>query len=190
MAAGGELACLSNALVLSFIDFDNSFCATIPQLPALTLHTTCASWQLGARRRHSFIKNLHTGAGAPAAFMITGSEAQYAIADFLGWLCHDLGFACKKWMINRSNTEVAGIQSGMGINTTIYFCLWHVLDKIMAQVKVKLLVREFSNVHLLLLHLLSLDQAQKQQGCCKQDATQWRACRLQENHICTHTGRL
>jgi hypothetical protein len=122
--------------------------------------------------------------------MITGSEAQYAIADFLGWLCHDLGFACKKWMIDCSNTEVAGIRSGVGINTTIYFCLWHVLDKIVAQVKVKLSVREFSNVRLPLLHLLSLDQARKRQGRRKQDATQWRACRLQENRIRTHTGRL
>jgi hypothetical protein len=106
-------------------------------------HNTCFS-ALGREEKAYLysvvIKNLNTGAGAPAAFMVTASEAQYAIADFLGWLRSELKFPCKKWMIDCSNTEVAGIYKGIGSDATIYFC--HVMDKIVNHVKTKLSVRD------------------------------------------------
>jgi hypothetical protein len=86
------------------------------------------------------IKNLETGAGAPAAFMITPSEAQYAIADFLGWLYEQQIFRCKNWMIDCSQTEAAGILKGQGLDCTIFFCLWHVLEAVVEQLKQKLKV--------------------------------------------------
>jgi hypothetical protein len=87
------------------------------------------------------LKNLVTGAGVPAAFMITPSKVQCAISDFLSWLRTDLGFWCKNWMINCSPTEVAGILSGAGTNCIIFFCFFHVIDALIEQSKKKLLVR-------------------------------------------------
>jgi hypothetical protein len=76
------------------------------------------------------VKNLETGAGAPGAFMITPSEAQYAIADFLGWLYTEQLFRCKSWMIDCSATKASGIRKGQGQDVLLFICLWHVFEAV------------------------------------------------------------
>lgn len=85
------------------------------------------------------VKNLATGKGSPVAFMITPSEAQYAIMDFLRWL-KAMGFIPNCWMIDCSDTEVAGIRSAYGMAMLVFECLWHVLKAITEQAKKKLSV--------------------------------------------------
>lgn len=87
------------------------------------------------------VKNLATGKGSPAAFMITPSEAQYAIMDFLRWLKR-MGFIPNCWMIDCSDTEVAGIRSAYGLAMLVFECLWHVLKAITEQTKKKLKVKQ------------------------------------------------
>jgi hypothetical protein len=86
------------------------------------------------------IKNLETGAGAPGAFMITPSEAQYAIADFLGCLYEENIFRCKAWMIDCLPTEAAGILKGQGADVSLLICLWHVFKAVIDQASKKLKV--------------------------------------------------
>ncbi|KAJ7676949.1 hypothetical protein DFH06DRAFT_1080029 [Mycena polygramma] len=82
--------------------------------------------------------NLATGKGSPAAFMITPSEAQYAIIDFIRWLRTECGFLCTTWMIDCSDVEAAGITTGCGVAILIFLCFWHVMKAVAEQAKKKL----------------------------------------------------
>ncbi|KAJ6507586.1 hypothetical protein DFH09DRAFT_943012 [Mycena vulgaris] len=85
--------------------------------------------------------NLATGKGCPAAFMITPSEAQYAIIDFIRWLRIECGFICKVWMIDCSDVEAAGITIGCGFIILLFLCFWHVMKAVAEQAKKKLSVK-------------------------------------------------
>jgi hypothetical protein len=84
------------------------------------------------------LKNTLTGKGVPAAFMITPSEAQYALGEFLSWL-RTLGFKPKTFMIDCSDVEAAAISSAYPL-VPILNCLWHVLKAVTEQAKKKLSV--------------------------------------------------
>lgn len=110
-------------------------------------HNTCFS-RAGHKKENNkkaflyiiVVKNKETGRSAPSVFMITGSKAQYAIADFLRWLCKTGLFQCKNWMIDFLPTEVAGIQKGQGLDVVIFICLFHVFDAMIKQTSKKLKV--------------------------------------------------
>lgn len=103
-------------------------------------HNTCFSATGKEEKAYLYtvvVKNLATGKGSPVAFMITPSEAQYAIMDFLRWL-KAMGFIPNCWMIDCSDTEIAGIRSAYGVDVLVFECLWHVLKAITEQAKKKL----------------------------------------------------
>ena len=93
------------------------------------------------------MKNLVTGKGAPAAFMITPSEAQYAVSDWLRWLTDPidrggLAYSGRLWMIDCSDTEAAAIRDVMP-SAKIFICWWHVFKAVAEQAKKKLRVCTF-----------------------------------------------
>lgn len=106
-------------------------------------HNTCFS-ALGQSKKAFLytvvVRNLISSSAAPAAFMITPSEAQYAITNFLGWLWQDLGFLALSWIIDCSNVEAAGICNGQGPQVKIFFCYWHVLEALAKELSQKLTV--------------------------------------------------
>ncbi|KAJ7660131.1 hypothetical protein DFH06DRAFT_1472232 [Mycena polygramma] len=107
-------------------------------------HNTCFS--AAGKEEKAFlytvvVKNLATGKGSPAAFMITPSEAQYTIIDFIRWLRTECGFLCTTWMIDCSDVEAAGITTGCGVAILIFLCFWHVMKAVAEQAKKKLAVK-------------------------------------------------
>lgn len=106
-------------------------------------HNTCFS--AAGREEKAFLytivlKNLATGKGCPASFMLTPVETQYPIIQWLRWLLVALGFKPDCWMIDCSDTEVAGIRGVHGPLARIFECLWHVLKSVVEQAKKKLSV--------------------------------------------------
>ncbi|KAJ7238405.1 hypothetical protein C8J57DRAFT_1086881 [Mycena rebaudengoi] len=79
--------------------------------------------------------NLATGKGCPAAFMITPSEAQYVITDFIRWLRVECKFICSVRMIDCSEVEAAGITFGCGFAILLFLCFWHVMKAVAEQAK-------------------------------------------------------
>ncbi|KAJ7238419.1 hypothetical protein C8J57DRAFT_1528728 [Mycena rebaudengoi] len=103
-----------------------------------SIHNTCFS--AAGKEEKAFLytvvlKNLATGKGCPAAFMITPSEAQYAITDFIRWLRVECKFICSVWMIDCSEVEAAGITSGCGFAILLFLCFWHVMKAVAEQAK-------------------------------------------------------
>lgn len=107
-------------------------------------HNTCFS--TGNTEEKAFLytiilKNLTTGKGSPAAFMLTPSEAQYPIIQWLRWLHTKFNFNPNCFMIDCSDTETAAIRVTFGAAMLIFECLWHVLKAIVDQAKKKLSVK-------------------------------------------------
>jgi hypothetical protein len=72
--------------------------------------------------------------------MITNSENQFAIQFWLQWLKDEHGFYPRQFMVDNSNTEIAGIRAAFGESMTILLCHWHVLKGWKANVKTKVMV--------------------------------------------------
>jgi hypothetical protein len=100
------------------------------------------------------IKNLKTGRGTPVTFMLTPNKTQYAVGNFLKWLCTIVGFCCLIWMIVYSFAEVARLLAGIGPHTIIWWCLWHVLKAVHKQTKEKYSVGISSTTRIPLAHIM------------------------------------
>lgn len=72
--------------------------------------------------------------------MLTPTETQYPIIQWLRWLLVKLGFKPDSWMIDCSDVETAAIRAVHGLAMRIFECLWHVLDAINRRAKDKLSV--------------------------------------------------
>lgn len=110
-------------------------------------HNTCVSRE--EKKENGFlytivVKNLATGRGVPAAFVIITSETQYPIIQWLRWLSFRLDFRPQNWMIDCSDTEIAAIRSVYGQDASIFVCHWHVLQAVVKQSKEKLKIKESS----------------------------------------------
>jgi hypothetical protein len=70
--------------------------------------------------------------------MITPAETQHPIIQMLQWLQTKLNFTPNCWMIDCSHTETAAIRAVYGQNARIFECLWHVLEAVSKQSKMKL----------------------------------------------------
>lgn len=88
------------------------------------------------------VKNLVSGRGCPAAFMITTCETQYPIIQWLRWLASKINFRPQNWMIDCSDTEIAAIRSVHGPDVSIFICHWHVTQAVIKQSKEKLSSKE------------------------------------------------
>ncbi|KZV59651.1 hypothetical protein PENSPDRAFT_561269, partial [Peniophora sp. CONT] len=89
-----------------------------------------------------FEDNLLTGKGVPAAFMLSPTESQWPIIDWLSWLIKPvaaggLGYMGKCWMIDCSDTEAAAIRAAIP-GAQIIVCMWHVYKAVSEQAKKKL----------------------------------------------------
>lgn len=76
--------------------------------------------------------------------MITSSETQYPIIQWLRWLAFHLNYRPQNWMIDCSDTEIAAIRSVYGQDASIFVCHWHVLQAVVKQSKEKLSIRDSS----------------------------------------------
>ena len=91
------------------------------------------------------VKNLVTGKGVPAAFMITPGESQWPVYDWLDWLAKPeaasgLGYQGKRWMIDCSDAEASAIRTAIH-GAQVIVCMWHVYKAVAEQAKKKLHVR-------------------------------------------------
>lgn len=108
-------------------------------------HNTCFS--ANGKEEKAFlytlvVKNLVTGKGVPAAFMISPGESQWPVSDWLSWLVKPvasggLGYKGKRWMIDCSDAEAAAIRNTVP-GAEIIVCMWHVYKAVAEQTKKKL----------------------------------------------------
>ncbi|VDC04562.1 unnamed protein product [Peniophora sp. CBMAI 1063] len=105
-------------------------------------HNTCFS--ANGKEEKAFlytlvVKNLVTGKGVPAAFMISPGESQWPVSDWLSWLVKPvasggLGYKGKRWMIDCSDAEAAAIRNAIP-GAEIIVCMWHVYKAVAEQTK-------------------------------------------------------
>ena len=110
-------------------------------------HKTC--YALEDSRKNAFlytivVKHDKAGRGIPAAFMVTSSETQRPLAEWLKWLKYSLPLDVSPiFMIDCSRTEMAAISTAFP-NPQIRLCHWHMLRAVRSNANSRIKLEKYS----------------------------------------------
>ncbi|PWZ01814.1 hypothetical protein BCV70DRAFT_156608 [Testicularia cyperi] len=103
-------------------------------------HNTCSGRTIGESvyLYTIVVRSQITGQGAPAAFLLTNTENQLPVTNFLKALQDQLNFKPQFLMIDCSETEAAAIDAAFHKSTQILYCHWHFLKAVVAASRQKI----------------------------------------------------